>query len=189
MTCQFESEDGCDAWIFRNLQLKHPGFFVDCGAAHPEHFSQTCWLRALGWKGLAIDGTPEYAKEWEGIQGTTFINAVLSEQPQVRFINERTNALVSRIHPEGDIVNARMLSSILLEFGVREIDFLAIDIEGSEYPVLAEMFYSGFKPKVIVAEYNSAHSGCCASLIELIIRKGYTFVHMTGSNGVFVSAI
>lgn len=182
----YESEDQCDIWIEKNLCISHPGFFVDVGAAHPGRYSQTHWLRAQGWRGLAIDGTPEYAAEWANEDKVTFIHAVLSDQPEVRFINERTNSLVSRVHPEGTPVPARKLSSILREYGVDQIDFMAIDIEASERVVLSEMFSEGFRPNIIVAEYNSQHAGMDAELIGLIIEHGYQFVHMTISNGVFV---
>lgn len=183
----FFGEDGCDQWIVENLQLPERGFFVDCGCAHPERYSQTAFLRARGWRGLAIDGNPAYASEWQNIHETTFVNAVLSDKNEVNFFIEPTNSLVSRVHPEGHEFRARMLSSILREYGVHQIDFLAIDIEGSEKVVLAELFTTGVYPRVLIAEYNSEHAGRDSYLIELVIRNGYDFVHMTNSNGVFVS--
>lgn len=185
----YKSEDGCDKWIAENLQLQNidqPGFYVDCGAAHPDRYSQTAWLRWLGWRGLAIDGNPAYADEWMNQPKVAFVAAVLSDQDFENFLIEPTNSLVSRVHENGEQVQARKLSSILREYGVEKIDLLSIDIEGSERKVLREMFIEGYRPNVIIAEYHSEHAGRDPHLIELLIRNGYDFVHMTNSNGVFL---
>jgi hypothetical protein len=70
---------------------------------------------------------------------------------------------------------------------VKAIDFLSIDIEGAEFDVLQTLDFEKWKPKIIVAEYNSMHAGKDYRLVDLLIPKGYALQHMTNSNFVFVA--
>jgi hypothetical protein len=184
MSEQFHSEDGVDQWIAENLPLRAEGFYVDVGAAHPLRYSNTAFLRARGWKGIAIDGTPEYAPEWAGVAGTNFINVIVSDAVRVRFINEKTNALVSRIHPEGEDKAAVPLSLLT---GNRQLDLLSIDIEGHEFPVLQQYLEDCLPPRILVCEYNSCHLGRDPRVFNLAAHHGMTLRHITDSNAVFTS--
>lgn len=182
----YTSEDGCDFWIDINFTVPERGFLLDVGAAHPRLYSQSHWLRARGWKWLAIDGTPEYASEWEGQPNGVFINAVVLDGQPTRFINERTNSLVSRVHPEGEFIQTQKLSSILLGHGVGHIDFMAIDVENSEPVVLKDIFEMSYFPSILVAEYNSEHAGRNVDTINIPFQAGYKLVRLTNSNAVFI---
>lgn len=182
----YTSEDQCDIWIDQNLQVPSTGFLVDVGCANPREYSQSHWLRARGWNWLAIDGTPEYAPAWASQAGGEFLNAVVLDGQPTRFINERTNSLVSRVHPEGEFIQTEKLSAILINRQIRKIDFLCIDVENSEPIVLADIFEWGFFPSILVAEYNSQHAGRNSDTIMIPIQAGYKLVHMTNSNAVFV---
>lgn len=185
MVEQFYSDDGVDRWIAENLKLPEVGRYVDVGCAHPLRYSNTAFLRARGWTGIAIDGTPEYAPEWKDVAGATFINAVVSDQERVNFLNEKTNALVSRVHPEGESVVAVPLHLIV---GKDQLDFLSMDIEGHEPEVLYAYFRECPPPKILVCEYNSCHKGRDPSVINIALHWDMmTLVHLTDSNAVFIS--
>lgn len=189
MSEQFFSEDGCDAWLAQSGLLPSTGIYVDAGCAHPWRYSQTAFLRNRGWTGLAIDGDPAYAPEWEGITNAKFVNAVLSDKPTERFLIEPTNALVSRVHEEGHETLAFTLDEITLQNGIHICGFLAIDIEGSEVPVLQDYLSSRSLegiPNIIVVEYNSCHQGRNVEIFNHLCRTCYRLVHMTDSNAVFV---
>lgn len=183
----FFGEDGCDRWIAENIELPERGFFVDCGCAHPERYSQTAFLRARGWRGLAIDGDPAYAPEWQNIHDTTFVNAVLSGgATRLPFLVEPTNSLVSRVHAEGPMVPARPLLSILTEYGVDNINFMAMDVEGMEAEVLTEFFNkAAVVPRILVVEYHSEHKGRDPEVFNVMLGANYQLRHLTNSNAVF----
>lgn len=189
MTEQFWSEDGVDEWLSTSGLLPATGVFADVGCAHPWRYSQTAFLRERGWTGIAIDGDPAYAPEWEGINNATFVQAVLSDKPWVHFLTEPTNALVSRIHDEGIGVPAFKLRQVLGVYGFPKIDFLAIDIESAEADVLREYFegphWHDEIPTVLVAEYNSCHKGRDVEVFNVMSKTPYRLVHMTDSNAVF----
>lgn len=182
----FKSEDYCDVWINDNLAVPEHGFLVDVGCAHVQKYSQSYWLRARGWKWLAIDGSNRYAKEWFLQDNGIFLNAVVLDGQPTRFIDEPTNTLVSRVHPEGEFVQTLKLSSIFLGHGVGQIDFMCIDVENSEPVVLKDIFEMSYFPKILVAEYNSEHAGRNPDTICIPIIYGYKLVHLTNSNAVFV---
>lgn len=182
------SEDGTDRWLLQSGLLPSTGVYCDAGCAGPFQYSMTAFLRALGWTGICIDGNPDYAPEWENIKNAKFVQAVLSDKPWVNFLTEPTNSLVSRIHELGTGVPAFKLRQVLETCGLPRVDFLAIDIESEEAPVIRDYLHaSSFteSPKIIVAEYNSCHKGRDVSVFNAIIPYGYELVHLTESNAVF----
>lgn len=189
MSEQFYAEDGCDAWLAQSGLLPESGVYVDAGCAHPWRFSQTAFLRNRGWTGIAIDGDPAYAPEWEGVPNATFVNTVLSDKAWEHFLVEPTNALVSRVHAEGKGVPAFSLKQVLDVYGVTKVDFLALDLEGLEMLVLHNylqtLHWTEELPKIIVAEFNSCHGGRDVALFNLLARTPYSFAHITDSNLVF----
>lgn len=183
------SEDGTDRWLLQSGLLPSTGVYCDAGCAGPFQYSQTAFLRALGWTGICIDGNPDYAPEWEGIANATFVQAVLSDKPWVNFLTEPTNSLVSRIHELGTGVPAFKLRQVLETYGFPRVDFLAIDIESAECDVLREFLQERSiegVPEIIVAEYNSCHKGRDVSLLNMMAKTIYEMVHMTDSNVVYV---
>jgi hypothetical protein len=111
-----------------------------------------------------------------------FINAVVSNQERVSFLNEKTNALVSRIHPEGQEVSAVPLRLLI---GPDQIDFMSIDIEGEEAEVLSWYFAECLPPSILVCEFNSCHKGRDPRVFNLAAIHRMQLVHITDSNAVF----
>ena len=78
------------------------------------------------------------------------------------------------------------------------IDFLSIDVEGSELSVLKNFNFEKFKPKVIVVEYLdlslnkleiknlSIQNAMNSEIYKLIISKNYTLANMIHSDLVFI---
>lgn len=191
MSEQFYSEDKTDEWLAQSGLLPTSGIYVDAGCAHPWRFSQTAFLRNRGWSGLAIDGDPAYAPEWEGIANAKFVHAVLSDKPSERFLIEPTNSLVSRVHEVGQEVAACSIEQILKAEGVSRVNLLALDIEGMERRILEDVLvWRDWLPEIIVVEFNSCHKGRDVGVFNLFTRNydrfNFDLVHMTESNAVFV---
>ena len=80
-----------------------------------------------------------------------------------------------------------------------EIDFLSIDIEGSEFLALKNFDFNKYNPKVIVIEYLdlslpaleiknlNINSAMNSAIYKLIVSKNYTLVNMLHSDLVFVN--
>lgn len=193
MSEQFFSEDGVDRWCAENLHIPEHGLAVDVGAAHPEKYSNTAWLRNRGWSVIAIDGDAAYEPEWRGALNAYFYIAVISDNTEASFLVEPTNALVSRIHPQGKKVRSVNLAQFLTHElrdenpEHRRIDFMSIDIENSEPVALQQMFDVMWYPKILVVEYKSCHAGINVRTLELpMLQRLYRLAHMTDNNAIFV---
>lgn len=179
----FFSEYGEDKWIAEHVRLPEAevGVWVDVGAAHPAHTSNTAWLRELGWRGLAIDGNPDFAPFWAGV--CPFQLAIIASESLVRF---EENGLSSRIHDDGRALRKAMrLDAVLAGRGVKRIDYLSVDAEGAEWDVFQTFDVLAYRPKVIVSEYRTAGIGEDYRVREYLLANGYSVRHETFANLIF----
>ncbi len=180
--------------------FRHPeanGVYVDLGASHPINKSLTAYLRDSGWRGLAIDGNSDYAKDWyiAGYFGH-FICSILSDQPTARFAIH-DNSFTSRIAGVGEeqpekwginrIIEEKVqpLNDILAAREIGEIDLLCIDLEGYEYAVLKTLDFEKHQPKFIISEYATEGTGIDPSVCNFLLGLGYEVIHMTHSNLIY----
>lgn len=174
-------EDG----IVRSLVGNKKGFYVDVGAYHPHLYSNTYALYRAGWRGLAIDPNPRMPLLFRIFRPRdTFVCAGIGEGAATYhmykdgayngFVPTSRSTLV-REYP----VTLRSLAQILEEQGVREIDFLDIDVEGLDLEVLRSHDWS-ILPRVISVEAEA--EGPVQKFLE---EKGYAVVASTGLNLIF----
>lgn len=180
------SERAEDEWCHRNLPIPERGFWVDVGAAFPTIGNNTQWLRDRGWPGIAIDGNPGYADHWTG---HTFIAAVISPMPEVRF-RTSCNPMLCRITDEGQPTPARTLNGIMEERGVEKIDFLSLDLEGGEYEAITTLSLDRYRPTIVMAEFLTADiegPGVKQDdrLRDYLLERGYELRHQSEMNRIF----
>jgi FkbM family methyltransferase len=85
------------------------------------------------------------------------------------------------------------LSSIMNRQGDGSIDLLKIDIEGAEYGVIKDMVMSGPLPRLLLVEFDEAHTPLDGKANErigqhfnLLLRSGMRCVAVEGSNATFM---
>lgn len=150
MTMNFYSENGEDKAIYELGILPQYGIYVDVGANEPLDKNNTAFLHDLGWDGVSVDAlgyTADYAKV-----GRTFVQAVVSDQPTVKF-NYGCHPLLCRVGDNGQTVKARTLESILQAHAIGKLDFLSLDCEGHEYEAFISMRWEDHKPTIVLFEY------------------------------------
>jgi hypothetical protein len=49
-----------DVMIARLFEAGYRGFYVDIGAAHPEHLSVSCHFYKHGWSGINVEPSPHF---------------------------------------------------------------------------------------------------------------------------------
>lgn len=193
MTTQFYSERGEDKFIAEHIfmprwgVLPKWGTYVDLGCAHPQRYSNTAFLRDLGWRGLAVDGNRDYWQHWgpEMAGHTHFVHAVVADGQPVPFIKHE-NSAISRIGEGGEMVESRTLQSILDEYQIGRIDVLSLDLEGAEFDAFQTFNLQRHLPWIIVAEFNTAGLGEDDRLRRHLAKtKRYDLVHKTESNEIF----
>ncbi|OGR53030.1 MAG: hypothetical protein A2049_04725 [Elusimicrobia bacterium GWA2_62_23] len=180
-------EDGFIHEIFRRIGCGSRTF-MEIGVSNGRE-SNTAYLLRQGWKGVWIEGSPEYAKE----ASAWFSGKVKSGDLVVAceyVTRENADSLVSKL------------------LGTKVVDILSIDIDGNDFHILEAL--KTISPRAIVLEYNpvflppiewvmpynpghiwdgSDHYGASLKSYELMLReKGYSLVGCTtnGNNAFFV---
>lgn len=142
---------------------KHKGFYVDVGAHHPYRFSNTQWAYKRGWRGINIEPNSEMIELFSKVRTRDInINCGIGktekmmkyykfEEPAYNTFN--INELKEQ-HNLKEIVKVpvRTLESVFLEYAVEKIDFLNIDVEGTELSVLQSNNWEYFRPYIILVE-------------------------------------
>ena len=197
--------------IFKNIDK---GFYVDIGCGHPVKNNNTYLLNKKGWHGINIDLDNEninlfdiYRPSDENI--STAISDKIGKEDlffyhsksAINTINKKTadyqKARVSSIKK----IKTNTLNNVLnnSKYSNLEIDFLSIDIEGSEFLALKNFDFNKYNPKVIVVEHLdlslpaleiknlNINSAINSDIYKLIVSKNYTLVNMLHSDLVFVN--
>jgi len=164
------SQFGEDLAVLRHFE-ERVGYFVDVGAHHPIRFSNTYLLSRRGWSGINVDANPDGLELFRKKRPRDLtIHAAISDKiEQVEFSLYAESAL-SRIEVTSgpaSVGNATMpepIKKIMLTTTTLErllsanlpsgkkIDFLNVDCEGHDLPVLASNDWSRFRPEVVAVE-------------------------------------
>ena len=192
-----------DEWVINDVfDGKRDGYYVEAGAFDGLTHSNTLTLeRCFGWSGLLIEGNPEFATlakrnrpgnvfstkaitpshlagwgtmlqggQWTGLQ--ELMTRTFLDQHQTR-ANPGIEVETAKLHTILDEADAPMM-----------IDYLSIDIEGGELPVLMDYFLNTPKPHLrqfgcITVEFQN--DACLLQSFNILLDSfGYKFVKLSG---------
>ena len=143
------------------------GFYVDVGAGHPDIASVTKHFYELGWHGINIEPRSDAIALLEqerprdinlqlaagAVHGSVDLYVVegdpdlsTTDADDLEYLRERGYGFTVETVP------MRTLDTILEDHGVTTIDFLKIDVEGSEADVLEGIDLARWSPTVVVIE-------------------------------------
>jgi FkbM family methyltransferase len=207
------SYGGVDSLISNIFKDKKKGFYVDIGCGHPIKNNNTYLLNKSNWFGINIDLDKDNINLFN-IYRTKDYNVCAAISDQVGktslFFYHSKSAIntISEKHSEYQKakvssikkINTTTLNDVLKnsKYDNLEIDFLSIDIEGSELLALKNFNFDKYKPKVIVIEYLDLSlpaleiknlnilSAINSEIYKLLSKKNYTLVNMLHSDLVFV---
>jgi len=208
------SYGGIDSLVCNIFKNNVKGFYVDIGCGHPVKNNNTYLLNKKGWHGINIDLDNENIDLFDiyrpsDLNISTAISDKIGEEDlffyhsksALNTIDKKTanyqKAKVSNIKK----IKTNTLNNILnnSKYNNLEIDFLSIDIEGSEFLALKNFDFNKYNPKVIVVEYLdlslpaleiknlNINSAINSDIYKLIVSKNYTLVNMLHSDLVFVN--
>ena len=184
------SQLGQDIWVLEKTGYKRNGYFVEFGATDGVLLSNT-WLleKEFGWQGICAEPNPKFfAKLKENRQCTVSDQYIAGETgKQIEFILADAYGS-SQEHANGDAHSDKRtsyraagriatlttisLDSFLLQHGApREIDYLSIDTEGSEFEILQAFPFNQWCIKLLTVEHNFTQQR--ASIRNLLERYGY----------------
>ena len=182
------SQFGADRWILS--QNPTPGFYVDIGCHDGVDISNTYQLDLAGWKGICVDPFP---KNFQTRTAKVVTAVVYSENgKEVEFdysiedpgcsgINNELGMHKERLYKTTTIQKhkflTRTLESILDEYNApRKIEYLNMDIEGSEYEVLRVFPFEKYMFKNMSIEHNFEEPKR-TMIKHLLESKGYQLSH------------
>lgn len=201
------SQEGEDIVLARLFAGQQTGFYIDIGAHHPRRFSNSYWAYRRGWRGINIDAAPGSRAMFNRTRprDTNLETCIAESGGEVEFFvfpepalstagRERKNAMevVSRSHGQRVVVRAERLETLLaanVPSDEPAIDFMSIDVEGSEMAVLRSNDWTRYRPRVVVIEVlgkvldNVGESG----EIHFLKDHGYVPVSMLYHSVVLVS--
>lgn len=160
------------------------GVFVDVGCAWPIYCSTTYYLeKHLNWTGIAIDALEYYRPLWEEKRPNTkfFAYAVTDHSgdrlkfyaaPMAWGLSSLSQEHVESwdIKPAETEVETITLNDLLDKNGITKIDFLSMDIEGSEPGALAGFDIERFGPSLVCIEMLEENK---QPLTEYFTAHGY----------------
>jgi FkbM family methyltransferase len=149
------------------FQDRGAGFFVDIGCSEPIKGSTTYYLeKHLGWSGIGVDARAELAPLWltkrrksqffayivTDHSGTEDPFYVIPGGEAISSTRKQTEFMGHPVKSEERKVPTITLNDLLERNKVTKIDFLSIDIEGSELHALEGFDIDRFKPELICVE-------------------------------------
>jgi FkbM family methyltransferase len=167
------------------FQDKKAGFFVDVGANDYRINSTTYYLeKNLGWHGLAIDAVCDFEAGYlEHRKNTRFFCFFVSDKSDddIEFYitekkrHERRSSVDEKWAQRYDAtekvhVHTITLNDLLAREGVRQLDFLSIDIELAEPGALAGFDIEKYHPALVCIEL---HKEVRQPIEEYFAKHGY----------------
>lgn len=190
--------------LLRNLQKKN-GYYVDVGANDGRAFSNTYHLEREGWRGILIEPILHNVfrqKELRSIDHNHFIYAAcvdenyshetvklsysglmtiaesLSSKSELNWADHGVEFLNSNEFVAEIWAPAKTLTSILDQCAApHQMDFLSLDVEGSETNVLRGLDFDKYKFQLICIETELD-----SEAIEILKRNYYHVIEDLGSN-------
>ena len=161
--------DNEDTEILNYFEKKRGGFYVDVGCYHPIHRNNTYLLHKQDWKGINID-VSQFSIDLFNYLRPNDLNyncAISNKNETVKVFYQKELSQLSTIENEqakkvfqGNIkekkIQAFTLDEILKKgkFKDTKIDFLNIDVEGTDFKVLEGLSFDKFKPELICIEIH-----------------------------------
>jgi hypothetical protein len=166
------------------MQLIGPdGYFIDLASNDAMDFSNTLALERHGWNGLCIEPNPVY---WYGLshRKCTVVGALVGatkEKVRVKFrgvyggiVGNMDEKLANRKKEPDAELSTRFtapLVHVFEKFHVpHQIDYLSLDVEGSEYLIMKDFPFDTYHIKIMTVERPSKE------LRMLLEDKGYHFL-------------
>ncbi len=189
--------------IFKHLDPVK--YFIDIGAHNGRTFSNSLYFEEIGWNGICVEANPNLISELSTNRKCIVKNLIISPIDgfcEFLVVHGNSEMLstpnfgenqknVSRIHTNlrksggrisTEYVQSKKLTQLLTDNHVKVIDFISIDVEGSEMGVLKSLDLSQFDIKLFVVENNY----CSPKIYQFFRQNNYFLLFTQGSDEYYV---
>ena len=208
------SYGGIDSLILNIFKNQKNGFYLDIGCGHPIKNNNTYLLNKKGWSGINIDLDEENIDLFNSYRkkDVNLATAVSDKEGETDLFFYHSKSALNTISKENADFQKAKVSKIkkiktqtinkIIEnspFKDRKIDFLSVDVEGSELAILKNFDFKKYSPKVIVVEYLdlslkkleiknlNINNIIKSEIYKLIESNNYTLANILHSDLVFIN--
>lgn len=197
-------EDVIVEYIFKLRGVECPSY-LDVGAYHPFHLSNTALFYLKGSRGMNVEANPqlmgEIARHRKGdinlncgvnVEEGRSLHLFVLDDPSLSTFSERELTALGRDRLVKTIpVETHTLEHLMERYFLSGPDFLSLDVEGLDFDIIRSLDFIRYRPKVLCVEsYEYSPRGTGRYRQELI---GYLTSHAyheyanTGLNSIFVN--
>jgi FkbM family methyltransferase len=190
-----QQEAGENELVWQALGCRSSGFFVDVGAHDPRIGSQTWFLEEKGWSGILIEPQSRLCEKLRQARPRSRVFQVACgapgqpEEMQIYIAEASSHSSLVRnlIDPSeryvaSETVKVKTLDALLAEAGEPRLDFVSIDVEGTQLDVLRGFTLERYRPSLLLIE-DHLHN---LKVHRYLTRQGYRLVKRTGLNNWYV---
>ena len=197
-------EDLLIAFVLELMHGKRPMRYVDIGANHPFHISNTALLYAAGGQGVLVEPDPYFAgllrskRPRDSIlecgvhfSGESHAEFYVMDPPTLNtFSHQEMMRYVAMGHPLNETMQVKLMgiNEILEQAG--PLDFMNVDVEGLDHAILEKVDWERFRPTCICVETISYETEDeprkLGEIIELMHKHDYFPYADTFINTIFV---
>ena len=208
------SYGGMDSLILHIFKNQKNGFYLDIGCGHPIKNNNTYLLNKKGWRGINIDLDEENIDLFNSYRkkDVNLATAVSDKEGETELYFYHSKSALNTISKDNADFQKAKVSAIkkiktqtinkIIEnspFKDRKIDFLSVDVEGSELAILKNFDFIKYSPKVIVVEYLdlslkkleiknlNINNIIKSEIYKLIESNNYTLANILHSDLVFIN--
>lgn len=194
---QFYAQFGEDRILYDIFNQKQHGVCVEVGGYDGVTGSNTYFFEKQGWKCLVVEPMPDFCKKIRATRSCDVVELAASEKKGnvVFHIAEGVETLSTiekdakhfeRINKDGGTgirkiqVKTDLLTNILLDRGINQVDFLTLDVEGHELLALKGLSFDRIQVRFLIIE--DASFGEDESVKNFLKEHSYVRFKRTGCN-------
>lgn len=194
-----------DAWVIRMLHGKENGYFLECGACDGLRHSNTLALeRDFRWTGLLVEADPDLSAlarhnrphcqhENRAVSVTTNSLVLFSKAGMwgglMAFLPEKSRQEhYARSMLEIWVTTTTLFNLLMVRQSPAVIDYLSLDVEGAEVPILREFFRVGhvhYRFRCLTVGHQDA--GDLMRLRRIMEPHGYELDHVQAWAACFIN--
>lgn len=168
---EFETDKYIRETFFPDFDYK--GIMVEVGAGPTVFYSMSKHFRDYGWRCVCIDPNPKFVSEhkkegneiyqlaisnYDGESEFSIVSSGWKEEYDgISFSGLEIKYNMPKFKVNKIRVEVRTLNTLFNEINLNKIDFISVDVEGSEIEVIEGLNITKYNPKVILLE-NYTHN-------------------------------
>ena len=198
----FYGQNGEDFIIWEAFKDYPSGFFLDVGALDGIHLSNSLAFEQAGWKGLCVEAHPGYITRLKANRPNSICEHCAISDRDADAQDFYASALGSFSSVSADFVsyfqkhfgqeklgykkikvNFRTIDTLLANNNISHVDFVSLDIEGTEYEALTKFNVAKYQPKVLVIEVLSDQR--FKLITDWLAKYGYILARQVKQNAFY----